>query len=262
MARFEQELQQRRPGLLRNIREEARLVGDGAFDDSTEMASFLRGLASAFMAPVKDPRPEADEVFVATCGQHELKGLKIPRNRLPEVLWRFLSNRLLLKDMLQATCDAARLNLLDQSDSLEEVFSLLAEKWSANAVTQQMLNLSWKEFVFATFDPTPMGVLTRFPQKASEIRAALALGSGSGDDLLYQLAYKTDLVEDYRFPTVADANCNERFQPAPDASPDPANPRSWWGWTAPDQNRAGLPEIVHKNASLGVLDKAPQLCKR
>jgi hypothetical protein len=97
---------------------------------------------------------------------------------------------------------------------------------------------------------------------AAELSRALALplwqSPRTGMEILFELSYATDDVEDHRFPTVADARWLHLFRPAPEQEPDGTVHASCYGWTEPLGPYPAQPEIVHDNAPLQVLSGPPR----
>lgn len=112
--------------------------------------------------------------------------------------------------------------------------------------------------VFATFDHA--GGAPRNDALALSKSLALPIWTRprTGDEFLVEVSYPTNSVENYRFPTVADAGWAYLFCPAPERQPNVGRPESLWGWTCPLDGQPPQPEIVHANGSLTVLDRPPR----
>jgi hypothetical protein len=141
----------------------------------------------------------------------------------------------------------------------ETAFSRLRVLWSASRLkATDRLRPKEEDKIFATFEH-PAGAPR---DEATALSRALALPFWqrlrTGLEILVELAYRTDAVEGYRFPTVADSGWVHLFRPAPDEAPASERSASCCGWTEPLGPYPPQPEIIHDNAPLRVLSGPPR----
>jgi hypothetical protein len=244
--------------LCANLKAEAHFTGAGAFGDATELAAFLARCAQAHRL-TKGMAKRVDG-YVQTCDAHGAKGLPIPIARLRPNLLRYSTSKYAAAVIIERVLGkVARIEFDAGRLSPEDAFKRIAARWGSTSMTP-VEKLSGGSVVWATFRQkkgTPR-------DDANDLAQALALPlpprpSGT---LLFELAYPAAKVSNHRFPTVADAGLIHLFRPAREVPPDPSRKRTWWGWTNPLGGWPAQPEIVHDNASLQVLRRAPRFVGR
>jgi hypothetical protein len=239
-----------------NLGREAHLTGDKSFGSPDEFANFLKRCGSGHSLARSTPRRHTN--YQDACREFELRGLRIVRLHLPNRLLRYTENRSVLALLAERILGRAARAAFDLGIvSAEDTVRGLELSWdSAKLEPVDMLTRGSR--VFATFEHTGGAQ----PNDAVELSKALALSiwtrPKTGDEFLLEISYPTDSVDDYRFPTVADAGWGSLFCPAPERRPDFRRERTLWGWTCPLDQKLSQPEIVHANASLRVLDRAPR----
>jgi hypothetical protein len=241
--------------VLENLQTEAHLVGDGVFGDPSELAELLRCCASR-LAPL--PLPERPAGYDGVCQEFGGRGLRVPREHLPDGLLRYSRSRRSAADLIERMLGKRARDAFDR-DALppETLFSRLRSRWAASRLAPTD-RLGRGEEVFATFDH-----LAGAPRDDAEaLSRALSLplwqGPRSGIEILVEMSYPTDAVADHRFPTVADAGWIHLFRPAPEEEPDSGRPETCCGWTEPLGPYPPQPEIVHDNAELRILSEPPR----
>jgi hypothetical protein len=241
----------------RNLQREAHLTGAGAFGDYAELTGFLARCATTHRG-TKGMKQRVNG-YGGACSSHVAKGLPIPAAHLPPRLLRYSVSRYAAAILVERVLGkAARKVFDDGSLPAEDAFRRIEARWSASTMTPTEQLGRPGSVVWATFrhkKGTPR-------KDAKGMAEALALSPRAGDDLLIELAYPTDKVENHRFPTVADAGLMHAFRPAREVPPDPGRRGTCWGRTKPLGPWPAQPEIVHDNASLGVLWRAPRFVGR
>jgi hypothetical protein len=101
-----------------------------------------------------------------------------------------------------------------------------------------------RKVVWATFcaDDRNVNPFSRLPNDAGQIQDALGFPLESRDDDLFLFAYSAPSSVALLFPTIADAEWNDVFCPAPD------DPKIEYGLTRPSREAPALacqPEVVH-----------------
>jgi hypothetical protein len=242
--------------LSENLKAEAHFTGAAGFGDATEMTGFLTRCAQGHRG-TKGVKARVGG-YQGTCDAHAAKGLAIPVAHLPARLLRYSTSRYGVAVLVERVLGkAARLDFDAGRLSPDDAFERIASRWRASSVTPAE-KLGGGPVVWATFrhrKGTP-----RYDAKG--MADALALPQRSPGTILYELSYATDKVEGHRFPTVADAGPIHLFRPAREVPPDPNRRRTCWGWTGPLGGWPAQPEIVHTNASLQVLRRAPRFVGR
>ena len=239
-----------------NLQLESHLTGDNAFSNPEEFAAFFKRCASGHSRARNAKRRYTN--YEETCRSFERRGLRIIRTHLPARLLRYTESRyviaLLAERILGRTARAA---FYLGTVSAEDTVRGIELAWdSARLRLNDMLAPGAK--VFATFEHAG-----RVPRNdAVGLSKAMALSiwtrPKTGDECLLEVSYPTDSVNDYRFPTVADAGWGHLFCPAPERPPDVRRQKTLWGWTCPLDRQPPQPEIIHANASLRVLDRSPR----
>jgi len=84
--------------ILANFESEAHLVGDNDFGDSAELIGLLRCCASRLASL---PPPERPTGYDAVCQEFGGRGLRIPREHLPDGLLRYTSSRTLAAEIIE-----------------------------------------------------------------------------------------------------------------------------------------------------------------
>jgi len=248
------------PRLVGNLQRESHLVGDEGFGVPRECASFLRRCATGH-AKGKTDRQRCRS-HAAACTAHQLRGLRIPRPHLPNGLLRYRASTRTAGELLERMLGPrARRFLKAGAMDTDEASRRLASAWDPSKLTKGD-TLGRAGCVFATFDHpggAPRG-------DALDMAQALALPAASSpvsvDEAMVEFSYPTDSVRNHRFPTVADAGDHPLFEPAKEIPPNPGAPETCTGWTRPIGKHSPQPEIVHRNNSLRVLDRAPRLVGR
>lgn len=240
--------------LRRNLEDEAHLTGNEAFGDERALAVFLEKCGSTYRKTAAD-QDKADR-YARVCNTHQGKGLKIPVSHLPGLLKRYSVSKKLFTALVEYVLgDTAKKDVDDGNLSFSEAFRLLAADWNPANLPDE--KLGGGNHVFATFDASQT-----IPTDPIELLNALAhpvlLRTGQ-DVILFELEYATNSVTDHRFPTVADAELVHFFEPAQERAPVPRKPDTWYGWTKPLNGQPRQPEIVHKNASVRILNQSPKL---
>jgi hypothetical protein len=244
--------------LLANLRAEAHLTGSKPFGDPAELAALLGRCAGNHRAATKSGlRVEA---YLEACEAHAGRGLAIPKDHLPARLLRYSAYRAGADDIVERILGkAARMDFVAETLSAADAFAQVEKRWDASRMLPTD-RLGARSVVWATFrhrKGTP-----RHDAKSMVEALALPPPVRSADRILIEFAYDRDAVQNHRFPTVADAGLTHQFRPAPEAAPDPAKRRTWWGRTKPTGPWPAQPEIVHDNASLQVLRRAPRFVGR
>ena len=239
-----------------NLKAEAHLTGTGAFGDTTELTGFLTRCAQAHRV-TKGVQPRVDG-YAKTCDAHASKGTHIPTAHLPPRLLRYSTSRFAAALLVERVLGkVARIQFDAGSLSPEDAFRRIERRWRAAAMTPAD-RLSGGPTVWATFrhkKGTPR-------HDAKSMADALALPVRTAGTILLEFAYAMNKVSNHRFPTVADAGLIHLFRPAPEVAPDPAKRRTCWGWTHPLGGQPAQPEVVHDNACLSVLRRAPRFIGR
>jgi hypothetical protein len=241
--------------ILENLQEEAHLVGDRSFGDPSELAELLRCCASR-LDPL--PLPERPTGYDGVCQEYGGRGLRVPREHLPDGLLRYTSSRSLASDLIERMLGKRARDAFDRGAlPPEALFARLRSRWAESRLATTN-RLGRGDEVFATFEH-PAGA-PRDDAEALSRPLALPMWQGprSKIEILVEMSYPTDAVMDYRFPTAADAGWLHLFRPAPEEEPDDARPETCCGWTAPLGAYPPQPEIVHKNAGLQVLSEPPR----
>ena len=249
-------------GVLDNIRLEAHLTGDGPYGEPAEFSQFLAKWAALHEAAgSEDGRREA---YSEACHGFSLRGLPVPRSVWPPVLLRYVTGRRVVEVLVERVlgrkaCD----DLKSRRIEIEDTLAKLATDWDP-APLEDGDRLARGEVVFATFE---FGAPARLPRgDARQIAEALGLRAAARrpgrEDVLVELTYPAKRVGRIRVPTVADAEWNDLFDPAPERVPDPGQPETCYGWTRPLGPQVPQPEVVHENRSLKVLTGPPRLVGR
>jgi hypothetical protein len=226
------------------------------FGEPTELKGFLQR-CSAGLAVSNEP--DRHRGYEEVCEEFAGKGLQIPRTHLPDGLLRYTPSRTLAAMLIERMLGIRARDAFDRGTlPPQTAFARIQGRWEPSRL-EAADRLSRGDKVFATFehpDGAPRGDATAMSQ-------ALALplwqAPRSGLEILIELAYATDMVGDYRFPTVADAGWIHLFQPSSEEAPDSAKPDSCCGWTKPLGPHPAQPEIIHDNAPLQVLSGPPRL---
>ena len=241
--------------ILANLEREAHLVGDGGFGDPAELTGLLRCCASR-LAPL--PAPQKPTGYDGVCQEFGGRGLRIPREHLPDGLLRYSGSRTLAAEIIERVLGKRARDAFDR-ESLppETLFSRLKSRWEPSRMAPAD-RLGRGNEVFATFEHAAGA-----PRDDAEaLSRALALplwqGPRSRIEILIEMAYPTEAVVDYRFPTVADAGWIHLFSPAPEDEPAGGRPETCCGWTRPLGPYPPQPEIVHDNARLQILSEPPR----
>jgi hypothetical protein len=237
--------------ILENLRAEAHMVGDEAFGDPGELSAFLRCCAGCF-ADEADPSAPSF-AYESACEKFTDRGLRIPREHLPDTLLRYSTSRALLGRLIeQLLGDQVLADFQQDLLPPEKACALLAADWDSALLKDVMLGVKPK--VFATFEhgqPAPR-------DDATALSRALALlfweRARTKEEILFELSYPTDSVADPRFPTVAEAGWSSLFQPAAEQIPDPGSPHTCCGWTRPLGLQFAQLEIVHDNAPVTIVE--------
>jgi hypothetical protein len=241
--------------ILANLQAEAHLVGEGEFGDPAKLSEFLRRCAACLAT---SPPSEPHSNYEAICQEFAGSGLRIPRGQLPDGLLRYTPSRTLAATLVQRMLGKLARDAFDR-ESLppETAFARLRDRWSTTRL-QPSDRLGRGDKIFATFEH-PAGAPR---DDATALSRALALPFWqrlrTGLEILVELAYPTDAVEGYRFPTVADSGWVYMFHPAPEEAPDGERSESYCGWTEPLGPYPPQPEIIHDNAPLQVLSGPPR----
>lgn len=242
--------------LCENLKAEAHFTGALSFGDATELTGFLVHCARTHRGT--KGRTERIDGYARSCDAHSAKGLAIPTARLPARLLRYHASRYAAALVIERVLGkAARLDFDAGILSPEDAFQRIARRWRSASMTPAE-KLGGGSVVWATFrhkKGTPR-------HDAKGMAEALALPLRATDTILIELSYSTDRVQNHRFPTVADAGLIHLFRPAREVPPDPGKRRTWWGWTKPIGPWPAQPEVVHDNASLAVLRRAPRFVGR
>lgn len=207
--------------ILENLRAEAHLVGDGAFGHAGELSAFLRRCAARFgggAGPSGSPRAYED-----VCEEFTGRGLRIPREHLPDALLRYSTSRALLGRLIeQLLGDQVLADFQQDLLPPEKACELLAAGWDSSELQDVMLGIKPK--VFATFEhdqPAPR-------DDATTLSRALALlfwgRVRTREEILFELSYPTDSVTDPRFPTVAEAGWSSPLSAGAGAEPGSREP--------------------------------------
>jgi hypothetical protein len=242
--------------VLANLQAEAHLVGDGAFGDPAKLADLLRRCAAC---PSASPPEERHHSYEVVCREFVGLGLRILRTHLPDSLLRYTPSRTLAATLVQRMLGKLARDAFDREALPPEIaFTRVRDRWSTTRLdAADRLGRKGDDKVFATFEH-PEGA-PRHDATAMSRALALPLWQWPHSRLeLLELAYPTDAVEGYRFPTIADAGWVHLFRPAPEEAPDSERPASCCGWTEPLGAYPPQPEIVHDNASLAVLSGPPR----
>ena len=241
--------------VLENLQAEAHLVGDRSFGDPSELAELLRCCASR-LAPL--PLSERPAGYDGVCQEYGGRGLRVPREHLPDGLLRYSNSRTMAADLIERMLGKRARDAFDRGAlPPETLFARLRSRWAASRLAATN-RLGRGEEVFATFEH-PAGA----PRDDAEaLSRALALlmwqGPRSKIEILVEMSYPTDAVTDCRFPTAADAGWIHLFRPAPEEEPDSGRLETCCGWTAPLGPYPPQPEIVHDNAGLQILNEPPR----
>jgi hypothetical protein len=242
--------------MLGNLYRESHLTGDNPFRNPEEFAAFLKRCSAGHSLARSAVRRHAN--YQDACREFERRGLRIARVHLPGRLLRYTESRNVIALLAERILGrAARVAFDLGTISAEDTVRGLELSWdSAKLRPDDMLARGSR--VFATFEHA--GGAPR--NDAEKLSKALALSiwtrPKTGDEFLVEVSYPTDSVDDYRFPTIADAGWGNLFCPAPERRPDIRRVKTLWGWTCPLDRRLPQPEIVHANASLRVLDLSPR----
>lgn len=240
-----------------NISSEAHLVGDETYGDPTALASVLLDLVDECSDGADSERIERYE---AVARKHVGRGLRIPLDALPPVLYRYSMSRALLSRVVSRVLGtSARLDFDSSALSAEDALRLISLAWNSDRVATEPL-LGRAEFVFATFDHG-MGAPRHEAAKMADALALPRFGSSS-EEVLFEMTYQKGAVIDHRFPTVCDAGWSELFRVADEVPPSEVQVETLCGWTEPQGGQPRQPEIVHQNAPLAVLLRPPRLVGR
>jgi hypothetical protein len=243
--------------LCANLKAEAHFTGAGAFGDAAELTGFLTRCAQAHR--VTKGMTKRAGGYAQTCNAHAAKGTAIPAASIPPRLLRYSTSGYLAALIIERVLGKlARMDFDAGLLSPEDAFERIARRWSSPSMTAE--KLGGGPVVWATFrhkKGTP-----RHDAKGMAEALALPLPSRATSTILLELSYPRDKVSNHRFPTVADAGLIHLFRPARDVPPDPKKRRTCWGWTNPIGRWPAQPEIVHDNASLAVLRRAPRFLGR
>ncbi|MFY9824724.1 MAG: hypothetical protein WAM82_25325 [Thermoanaerobaculia bacterium] len=242
--------------ILENFQAEAHLVGDGAFGDPTRLTMLLRHCAACLSSASEEERHFGYETV---CLEFAGLGLRILREHLPDELLRYTTSRTLAATLVQRMLGKLAREAFDREALPPEVaFTRVRNRWSVSRLeAADRLRKEDEDKVFATFEHP--GGAPRGNAVAMSRALALPLWQWPHSEVeLLELAYPTDAVDGYRFPTVADAVWIHLFRPAPEEAPDSGRPASCYGWTEPLGAYPPQPEIVHDNALLKVLSGPPR----
>jgi hypothetical protein len=242
--------------ILANLQEEAHLVGDRDFGDASELADFLRLCAARFAACTPEERHRA---FEEICDEFALRGLRVLREHLPDTLLRYVASRAVAANLIERMLGRFGRDDFDSGRLPPDIlFTRLRRLWTPARLSTAD-RLAGRNKVFATFEH-PAGA-PRDDAKALSQALALSFWQNprGGMELLVELTYPTDAVQNHRFPTIADAGWGCFFHPSPEEPPDGAKSSSCCGWSEPLGPHPPQPEIVHDNAPLQVLSHPPRL---
>jgi hypothetical protein len=243
--------------LAENIRQEAHLVGNNAFNTPDEFKQFLGQCASLHRGTNAQKR----EAYSRACGNFQSRGLRIAPSDLPERLLRYSTNRKLIARIVEKLLGTvARKEFDDERMLPADAFSRLANAWDAFLASTE--SLGGREAVFATFGDPSSAPRDDARAMADALALPIVLRVGAGNQILFEFSYRRDDVLNHRFPTVADAEFCHLFQPAPELIPTASDRHTLSGWTRPLAAQPEQPEILHQNASLQVLAAAPRLVGR
>ena len=246
--------------LVANVRDESHLVGAGHFGDPNELAAFLKACGQAHSKATSELQRRTG--YSSACSAFELKGLGIEQASLPAGFLRYsVSKRLVAMLVERMLGRMARRDFDSGLMSVEDAFNRIAVYWSAARLTNAEM-LASSSSVFATFEHDGTAPRDDAGALADALALPVLLRVGAGEEILFEFSYQRDLVQGYRFPTVADVGLSHLFQPAPEVAPDPTQRHTLWGWTRPLGGQQSQPEIVHENAPLRVVDSAPRLVGR
>lgn len=246
--------------LVTNARDECHLVGAGQFGDPTELAAFLKACGQAHSKATSEFQRRTG--YSSACSAFELKGLGVEQASLPNGFLRYSASKTLVATLVERMLGKmARRDFDSGLMSVEDAFNRIAVYWSAARLTDAEM-LARSRAVFATFEHDGTAPRDDARALADALALPVLLRVGAGEEILFELSYQRDLVQGYRFPTVADAGWLHLFQPAPEVAPNPAERHTLWGWTRPLGGQQSQPEIVHENAPLRVVDSAPRLVGR
>lgn len=114
--------------ILANFEAEAHLVGDNNFGDPAELIGLLRCCASRLASL---PPPERPAGYGAVCQEFGGRGLRIPREHLPDGLLRYTSSRTLAAEIIEHVLGKRARDAFDR-ESLppETLFARLKSRWA------------------------------------------------------------------------------------------------------------------------------------
>ena len=181
-------------------------------------------------------RGDLEHTYGDACHRHILEGSPI-RGRRPQVLGRAIP-RGRFEDLL------IKMGVFASTLSADAFFRRL-RRMSFSKQKKRLRRIPLGRFVvWATFcaDNRSTNPFSRLPNDADQIQDALGLPVESrGDDILL-FSYSPPRSVVLLFPTIADAEWNDVFSPAPD------DPEIEYGLTRPSQEDPALPcqpEVVH-----------------
>jgi hypothetical protein len=179
---------------------------------------------------------ELKKGYQQACHQHILKG-PLMKGRRPRVLGRAIA-RGRLEDML------IKRGVFVSAASADAFFRRLRKMSLPKQKKRLHLIPLGNYVIWATFCAEDRGVnpFTRLPNNADQIQDVLGFPLESRGDDVFLFAYTAPRSVALLFPTVADAEWNDVFCPAPD------DPSVEYGLTRPSQDEPHLacqPEVVH-----------------
>jgi len=209
----------------------------------------LRDIVQGFLQAAVDPE-ELKSAYTEKCRQHILEGGAIPK---PWALYfgRAVTRERFCKRAVQVSdVEETELQLLFD-DLASKSFDAVKKRF--RAVLGDMENKALGEYViWATFNPEDLDghPLEGMPADADGIRARLGLDPNEKGEDLICFVYELPLGIKPLFPTIADAQWNLLFRPAPLSSK--------WGLTMPwpgISEAKPRPEAVHKPITGSTVEK-------
>jgi hypothetical protein len=181
-------------------------------------------------------RGELEYTYKTACHRHTLKGPRMGGRR-PRVLGRAIA-RGRLEDLLVKSGVFA-------SASSADIFFRRLRGMSLTKQRKRLRRIPLgRHVIWATFcgENRKVNPFSRLPNDAGQIQDSLGFPLESRGDDVFLFAYSAPRSVALLFPTVADAEWNDVFCPAPD------DPSIEYGLTRPSQEAPALacqPEVVH-----------------
>ena len=243
--------------LADNIALEAHLVGNRTFGDAEEFSSFMEYCVRAFESAATEE--DRIETFRRSCRDFTRRGMIVGFGVLPNILFRYCSEKPLEIALGRMVGDYAVLQLQRKQISLSDAEQQVRDNWDPNLL-QDADMLARGDFAFATFGNAtiPHGASARHVAECLALPCVVPDGKPRRR-FLVKLSYPKATVQNHRFPTFAEAETFPYFQPAEEEAPDPSVEARCVGWTKPIGAGSKQPELIHDNASLRILSSRIEL---